>query len=256
MENQPSPLLNWALFYQGKSMDELRQCLLLTTMELENTRARAYEDLRMREAQILQLKEMLNRAMREKKDAEEKCQRLFFEKHLLLLQSSAAAHPLSSGVSTVDDEPRSAAAAAAGFSSDSDGSMVSSPAPVVEYPVVFDKPLPEKGRLLQAVMKAGPLLQTLLLAGPLPQWHHPPPPMDTFQIPTPPVNYHTPPPTAAIFPDSQLLLHHHHQDSLLEIAAAHNSNSNCGRMNNRKRGIFDESDYSMEPNKYQRAAVL
>ncbi|VFQ63844.1 unnamed protein product [Cuscuta campestris] len=247
MENQPSPILNWAFFSQGKSMDELRQWLLLTTMELENTRARAYEDLRMREAQILQLKEMLNRAMKEKRDAEEKCQRLFYEKRLLL--QSSASHPLSSGVSTVDDEPRSTAAA--GFSSDSDGSMVSSPAAVVEYPVVFDKPLPEKGRFLQAVMKAGPLLQTLLLAGPLPQWRHPPPPMDTFQIPTPPVNYHNPPPAAAIFPDSHL--HLHHQDSLLEIAA-HNSNSNCGRIN-RKRGIFDESEYSMEPNKYQRAVL-
>lgn len=44
--------------------------------------------------------------------------------------------------------------------------------------------LPEKGRLLQAVMEAGPILQTLLLAGPLPQWQHPPPHLDTIEIPT------------------------------------------------------------------------
>nr|XP_025880403.1 uncharacterized protein LOC9269739 [Oryza sativa Japonica Group] len=36
--------------------------------------------------------------------------------------------------------------------------------------------LPEKGRLVEAVVSAGPLLQTLLLAGPLPRWRHPPPP--------------------------------------------------------------------------------
>ena len=36
--------------------------------------------------------------------------------------------------------------------------------------------LPERGKLLQAVMQAGPLLQALLLAGPLPQWRHPPSP--------------------------------------------------------------------------------
>eukprot|EP01018_Ginkgo_biloba_P020611 Gb_26573 [translate_table: standard] len=43
--------------------------------------------------------------------------------------------------------------------------------------------LPEKGKLLQAVMQAGPLLQTLLLAGPLPQWRHPPPALDAVEIP-------------------------------------------------------------------------
>jgi hypothetical protein len=45
------------------------------------------------------------------------------------------------------------------------------------------KTLPEKGKLLQAVMQAGPLLQTLLVAGPLPQWRHPPPALDTLDIP-------------------------------------------------------------------------
>lgn len=37
------------------------------------------------------------------------------------------------------------------------------------------RPLPHKGRLLQAVMEAGPLLQNLLVAGPLPRWRNPPP---------------------------------------------------------------------------------
>ncbi|KAK8601549.1 hypothetical protein V6N13_058757 [Hibiscus sabdariffa] len=44
------------------------------------------------------------------------------------------------------------------------------------------KTLPEKGKLLHAVMEAGPLLSTLLVAGPLPQWRNPPP-SDTFRIP-------------------------------------------------------------------------
>jgi len=43
--------------------------------------------------------------------------------------------------------------------------------------------LPERGKLLQAVVQAGPLLQTLLLAGPLPQWRYPPPTLDTAEIP-------------------------------------------------------------------------
>ncbi|KAK7257778.1 hypothetical protein RIF29_32003 [Crotalaria pallida] len=37
------------------------------------------------------------------------------------------------------------------------------------------RPLPQKGKLLQAVMDAGPLLQTMLLAGPIPTWRNPPP---------------------------------------------------------------------------------
>ncbi|KAJ6424986.1 hypothetical protein OIU84_025707 [Salix udensis] len=44
------------------------------------------------------------------------------------------------------------------------------------------KVLPQKGKLLQAVMSSGPLLQTLLLAGPLPRWRNPPP-LQQFKIP-------------------------------------------------------------------------
>ncbi|TKY67314.1 hypothetical protein E2542_SST10206 [Spatholobus suberectus] len=38
-----------------------------------------------------------------------------------------------------------------------------------------ERGLPQKGKLLQAVIDAGPLLKTLLLAGPLPTWRNPPP---------------------------------------------------------------------------------
>ncbi|MCO5585740.1 hypothetical protein L7F22_039676 [Adiantum nelumboides] len=57
------------------------------------------------------------------------------------------------------------------------------PEPPESDPQVMLSSLPEKGKLLQAVMQAGPLLQTLLLAGPLPQWRHPPPPLSTGEIP-------------------------------------------------------------------------
>ncbi|XP_019199516.1 PREDICTED: WASH complex subunit CCDC53 homolog [Ipomoea nil] len=253
MDVQPTALLNWAFLCQGKSMDELRQWLLMTTLELEKTRVKAQEELEMRENHILQLKDMLSRAIKEKNDAEEKCHRLLFER-LLLQQppppppAAAAAAPMS-GVSCVEDEPRRGVVenhSNNGFSSsDSDESIVSSPAPAPQdLPIVIDKPLPEKGKFLQAVMKAGPLLQTLLLAGPLPQWRHPPPPMDTYQIPAPPVAIPSPPPppTNSLPP----------QDSLLSISA-YNSISNCGRIN-RKRGFFDDSDSSMEA-KYQRVVL-
>lgn len=44
------------------------------------------------------------------------------------------------------------------------------------------KVLPQKGKLLEAVMDAGPLLHTLLLAGPLPTWRNPPP-LSSIKIP-------------------------------------------------------------------------
>jgi len=56
------------------------------------------------------------------------------------------------------------------------------PASVIINDLVKGKALPQKGRLLQAVMEAGPLLQTLLMAGPLPQWQNPFP-LQPFKIP-------------------------------------------------------------------------
>lgn len=66
--------------------------------------------------------------------------------------------------------------------------LVSSAAPKIDQgSLVIDnfvtgKPLPQKGKLLQAVLESGPLLQTLLLAGPLPRWRNPPP-LQAFNIP-------------------------------------------------------------------------
>ncbi|XP_009788570.1 uncharacterized protein LOC107828009 isoform X1 [Nicotiana tabacum] len=238
MDNQRTTLLNWAYFYQGKSMDELRQTLLLTTLELENTRLKAQEELKMRDDEIIQLKDLLNRAINDKNEAQEKCQTLVLEKLLLqqqqhqqlLQQQFQQTGPILSGVSSIEDEPRNN-----GFSSsDCDESIVSSPildstqqphlAPQEkepEFPIIIDKPLPENGKFLQAVMKAGPLLQTLLVAGPLPQWRHPPPPMDSYEIPPPPV----------VIPS---------QDPIF------NAFNNCGRLNKKRGGgLFDDSDSSI-----------
>lgn len=44
------------------------------------------------------------------------------------------------------------------------------------------KVLPQKGKLLDAVINAGPLLQNLVLSGPLPTWKNPPP-LSSIKIP-------------------------------------------------------------------------
>ncbi|CAI9781480.1 unnamed protein product [Fraxinus pennsylvanica] len=179
MDNQTSFHLSW------KSMDEMRLSLQLQTMELEDTRLEAQEEIKVRDCEVAPLKDIL----KERDD-------ILFEKLLLQQQQSAS----NSEISTIeDDHPRGGIDSNNGFSSsDCEESIVSSPLqlppqlpaePELELPIpiVIDRPLPEKGKLLQAVMKAGPLLQNLLLAGPLPQWGHPPPPLDTYQIPPPPV---------------------------------------------------------------------
>ncbi|XP_057817673.2 uncharacterized protein LOC131030777 [Cryptomeria japonica] len=70
---------------------------------------------------------------------------------------------------------------------DSNGSVPAMPLHLPEPPEadpdVMLSTLPERGKFLEAVMKAGPLLNTLLLAGPLPQWRHPPPALETVEIP-------------------------------------------------------------------------
>lgn len=238
MDNQRTTLLNWTYFCQGKGMDELSQTLFLTTMELENTRLKAQEELKIREDEINQLKDLLNRTINEKNEAQEKCQKLILEKLVFQQQQQQQQHlvfqqtgPLS-GVSCIEDEPilnRSFS------SSDCDESIVSSPQEKEhqqqqqDLPILIDKPLPENGKFLQAVMQAGPLLQTLLLAGPLPQWRHPPPPMDSYEIPPPPV----------VIPC---------QDPIFNVF------NNCGRLNKRSGSgvLFDDSNIG---NKYQRVVL-
>ncbi|XP_057955646.1 uncharacterized protein LOC131149315 [Malania oleifera] len=261
MDTQRNSLLSWAYYCQGKSMDDLKHSLLCTTLELESTRLAAQEELRRREDQLTHLKDLLTRAIRERDEAHDKCQKLLYEKIILQQQHHHNQHqqnaPLS-GISSIEDEPRRGIDSNNGFSSsDCEESIVSSPvmdpiaplklaavaaAPPPPHPphsvpdsaleLVPEKPLPEKGKLLQAVMKAGPLLQTLLLAGPLPQWRHPPPPIDTFEIP--PVAIPSPPPPPQ-------LLHH---DPLININAS-NIATSCGRVN-RKRAFCEGSDSSPE----------
>uniref|UniRef100_A0A5B7AE64 Putative arp2/3 complex-activating protein rickA-like n=1 Tax=Davidia involucrata TaxID=16924 RepID=A0A5B7AE64_DAVIN len=256
MDNQRSPLLSWAYYYQGKSMEELRQSLLITTLELETTKLKAEEELKMRDEQLTHLKDLFSKAIKERDEAQDKCQRLLFEK-LLLQQQFQQTAPLS-GISSIEDEPRRGLDSNNGFSSsDCEESIVSSPVidpippPPLQAPpppplLVPEKPLPEKGKLLQAVMKAGPLLQNLLLAGPLPQWRHPPPPLDSYQIPPPPV----------VIPQPQPPPTHHllHQDSLLNISAISNNIDNCGSFN-RKRGLCEGGSESPTERKYQRVVL-
>ncbi|KAK9061574.1 hypothetical protein SSX86_018756 [Deinandra increscens subsp. villosa] len=227
MENHPNCILDWPSFCREKGIEELTESLWLTKMELEATRARIEEQNRVKDDQLDQLRYLLNHAIKERNEARNK----------LLLQQQfhhhkTAAPPPHSGVSSVEDEAITNYGFSFSFSSsDCEESIVSSPP--VEPPAQFPAPakgLPEKGKFLEAVMKAGPLLNNLLLAGPLPHWRHPPPPLETYQIPSPPWVI-----------SSQPLNHLVNvNDSYFEF--------------NKKRGFSEDSDSSTET-KYQRISI-
>ncbi|CAK7332189.1 unnamed protein product [Dovyalis caffra] len=255
MDDQRSTsVLSWAYYCQGKNMDEIRNSLLYTTLELEQTRVAVQEELRKKDDHLFHLQDLLSKAIRERDEALKKCQRLVIEKVLFQQQQQHHQNAPVSGISSIEDEPRRGIDSSNGFSSsDCEESIVSSPVidptpqpsqfsqpaaqqtiPQAAMDLVPEKPLPEKGKLLQAVMKAGPLLQTLLLAGPLPQWRQPPPPLESFEIP--PVTIPSPPPPP---PALQPI----HQDSFTNI-------SGC----NRKRVLCDGSDSPTET-KYRRIVL-
>ncbi|XP_068636344.1 uncharacterized protein [Aristolochia californica] len=165
MEHLRFPQFSWSCFHQGKSLEEVRHSLLCTSLELETTRLTAQEELDRKENEIKQLKDLLNRAITERDEINDKYQGLLLQQQQQVQQQQQQQQ--QQGLATEDD----------GHSEES--IVCGSPVQSIET----TGPLPVKGKLLQAVMKAGPLLQTLLLAGPLPQWRHPPPPLDTIEIP-------------------------------------------------------------------------
>ncbi|XP_076918203.1 uncharacterized protein LOC143578528 [Bidens hawaiensis] len=182
-------------------------------MELESARFKAQQQLKQKDQELNQIKHLLNTAIIQKNQA----QTLLTKFH----RQTTAPPPYSVASSVEDDHVTTA-----GFSSsDCDESIVSSPPPLpsltedeIRVPV---KALPEKGKFLDAVVKAGPLLQNLLLAGPLPHWRHPPPALETYQIPAPSV----------VVPPAV--------------------NRLVWKVNNNKRGFPERSDSSTET-KYQR----
>nr|XP_010933178.1 uncharacterized protein LOC105053628 [Elaeis guineensis] len=191
----------WAFLWEppqeasGITAEELKQALLRTTVELESTRIAAQEELRRMEAQALNLTHLLEIATRERDEARHQCHALLLllMDHNNHLASNPNPNPNPSQAVQLD-EGSNVAAGAGGLSSSSEGggeeerSNGTSPAGMAAVEAEMEaaarrRGLPEKGRLLEAVMAAGPLLQTLLLAGPLPQWRHPPPALQTFEIP-------------------------------------------------------------------------
>ncbi|KAM7278875.1 hypothetical protein ACFE04_006009 [Oxalis oulophora] len=215
-----------ANFWYQEGVDELKQKLLYTTVELETTKNEAAQQTKRHNEDIKQLLNLLNVMQQERDEAREQLQlqNLLIKKQQLFSSSTTKTDDLfskqppltliqlKSNSSITESNSLSHAGSGSSpvesffdtvHSPDLSNNMADSTqtgllnqifvqefsAPV-ELPSAADpvidnlagKSLPEKGKLLQAVMDAGPLLQTLLVAGPLPRWRNPPP-RQSFKIP-------------------------------------------------------------------------
>ncbi|KAI9124624.1 hypothetical protein K1719_004546 [Acacia pycnantha] len=192
-----SPLnLDFCCHQEG--LEELKYAILQTKLELEATIVGAKEEITRRECELMEVNDALNKAIKERDETLEQCQKLEQEnlhhqpQHQIVLQTH---HEEDGGLKNQNCLS----------SSDSEASLSSSiSSGLYEYCEDVErkkkkkkkkKGLPEKGKLLKAVIEAGPLLQTLLMAGgPLPQWQHPPPLLHFIDIPPFPSPPPPPPP--------------------------------------------------------------
>ncbi|GJM94382.1 hypothetical protein PR202_ga11022 [Eleusine coracana subsp. coracana] len=170
----------------AQSVGELKQSLVATTLELEA----AKEELKKKEQSIGKLADLVRQVAKERDDARDQL-------HHLLLAAAAAPPPPPRVTSSVTDSDCSLVSSPVDpffdpvTSADTRKPSPATPSPPAPAPArqslagssaadaVLDmmaskRPLPQKGRLLAAVMESGPLLQNLLVAGQLPRWRNPP----------------------------------------------------------------------------------
>lgn len=203
-------------------MDELKHRLFYTTCELQSTRTDLKEDMRKNNETIKQLLQLLNETCHERDEAKDQLLKTLdklivpsttqtenfpilnptitdFDQNLsqtyyknYICGSNSSIGSILDPVSSSSTQPfhiqyfngtnEMGFISSGNYTKIDDYDQASSS---VTQNLAWRKPLPEKGRLLQAVMEAGPLLHTLLVAGNLPQWKNPPP-LQTVQ--TPPIS--------------------------------------------------------------------
>ncbi|KAK9742016.1 hypothetical protein RND81_03G143400 [Saponaria officinalis] len=184
-------------------MGDMRQYILQSRMELEATIYAAQEEIMRKEEELLHMKDLLMLTIKERDEAQSKLHNVMLE-NLLIQQQLQQQQKQEKQV-----QKTTKCFSSSSLDSEDSSIITSSPQPATTNGIVLQKPpqepptlppqivaklsssthpLPEKGKLLKAVMEAGPLLQTLLLAGPLPQWQHPPPLIESIEIPLVTIN--------------------------------------------------------------------
>ncbi|KAL8057462.1 hypothetical protein ABFX02_04G185500 [Erythranthe guttata] len=176
---------------QNHEIEQLKQKLLFTTLELEKLRSEAMEQMRQNKAYVSHLINLLKCAFQERDEAKTHLQKLLNNNNITITPPQANyINPLFRLPETPLPKPVSVNPNSSVTESNSLFDPVFSPdfsnilvhecsKKVDEGNLVIDrlvkgKSLPKRGKFLQAVVEAGPLLQNILVAGPLPMWRNPP----------------------------------------------------------------------------------
>ena len=166
---------------------ELRLALVRALAELHASRAAHQAELRCMESEAARLAALVSSAAAERDELRQHCHSLLLLRHHQAQAQAVVGPPPH----TPSLHVHAASVLSAGGGGGGGGGGCTTAAAVImnnenapdaacaddsELEMALARRLPEKGRLVEAVVSAGPLLQTLLLAGPLPRWRHPPPP--------------------------------------------------------------------------------
>ncbi|KAH7837988.1 hypothetical protein Vadar_020559 [Vaccinium darrowii] len=201
-----------SLWSYQETLEDLKQRLLYTTLELESVRMESDEEMKKNKECMKQLLQLLKTSYQERDEARDQLNKLLNKlmpctlntpPDLLpplpqVIPESPLIKPAKANSSITESNSLSAdtfsyQSPVNSFfdpvsSPDSSSDLVFMNQPVFDQgclvidEIVKGKTLPQKGKLLQAVLEAGPLLQTLVVSGPLPQWRNPPQ-LQTFHIP-------------------------------------------------------------------------
>ncbi|XP_020577813.1 uncharacterized protein LOC110022981 [Phalaenopsis equestris] len=177
-----------------ETVEDLRSTLWSTSWELEELRKNVREELRKKDDDINHLIQLLNAANQERDEARDQLQMLLNHHRrsqtpqFILPKCSSSSFTNSKNLSDLQNHHsyiHSPLVNPIGSSGGKGGNAVTGiviPSISCKYEYgeesrleqLMNKPLPEKGKLLEAVMAAGPLLCSLMVVGELPQWRNPP----------------------------------------------------------------------------------
>ncbi|OIT37408.1 PREDICTED: uncharacterized protein LOC109240788 [Nicotiana attenuata] len=199
-----------SLWCYQETMEEMRQKLVYTNLELEQLKVEKSEEMRKNKEYVKQLIQLLKMVCQERDEARNQLEKLLnkitssqFQVDSPILKAAKANSSITESNSLSEtynyqshySSPVESFFDAVSSPEFSNNNMANSNAvPYMNQPLAQDykvvpeidqatliienlvkgKPLPQKGKLLKSVIEAGPPLQTLLVAGSLPQWRNPP----------------------------------------------------------------------------------
>ncbi|CAA0815588.1 Protein of unknown function (DUF1635 [Striga hermonthica] len=171
-------------------MEQLEQKLLYTTLELEKLKSEAENETRKNKEYIRQLIHLLRYALHERDEAKKQLHdlrsALLVGPHTASKANSSITESNSLGYSPIEEFPSPVVhdADISAVVLNGNPPVLAGPGPGPDPVDLGGRALPQRGKFLDAVLRAGPLLQTLLVAGPLPRWRNPPQ-YQMMQLPLP-----------------------------------------------------------------------